>query len=49
MEDMKDQPEKKKECSIFDTDVKCSVCGGMTVPAGSCRVCLNCGSTTGCS
>lgn len=29
--------------------VTCPDCGGPTVPSGTCRKCLNCGSTTGCS
>ncbi len=29
--------------------ISCRVCGGITVRNGSCHVCPNCGSTTGCS
>jgi ribonucleoside-diphosphate reductase alpha chain len=28
---------------------KCGTCGGVTKPNGACRVCLDCGATTGCS
>lgn len=46
MEDVKDMDvtEQAPQCWC-----SCQLCGGETVPAGSCHVCLNCGSTTGCS
>lgn len=42
----------KKQLTVIQTDNGapiCSECGGMTKQSGTCYVCLDCGSTTGCS
>lgn len=39
-------------CEFFQESenvIKCGFCGGPTQRAGSCRVCTECGETTGCS
>lgn len=38
-----------KKVPTSESSAPCSVCGGMTVRAGTCYVCTNCGTTTGCS
>ena len=35
--------------SVNATGNFCSACGGVLVPNGTCEMCTNCGSTTGCS
>jgi hypothetical protein len=48
-EELKDkEKELNQSCSLGD-DIPCPICGGMTIPSGHCRVCINCGSSTGCS
>ncbi|MCA9552973.1 MAG: vitamin B12-dependent ribonucleotide reductase [Myxococcales bacterium] len=44
-------PMKEKEEQVFNTQADappCHVCGSITVRAGACYACPNCGATTGC-
>ena len=44
-----DEQKENEETKLVNTGLSCPNCGNLTVQAGSCRVCTECGTTTGCS